>query len=112
MHLTLYEKIKKFQRKLHSFKSLAELKQGAGEFDLKISAESATPLTGIGFNFDGESYTLHGNVNLVIEKITISSNGESIEHACDSGFRMHGGFEAKTLEIKILNSVKESLKKI
>lgn len=69
------------------------------------------PLTRVDVNLDDTGYMFDGNLNVFMKKILISDQEENVVMDLESGFRIHGRFNAKTLDVKILNCIKESLKK-
>ena len=112
-HFTsLEKKLQLIQKNLSSIKSLDELKQLAKKMQISIRTVTNMPLTGIELQLDDTGYMFYGNVNVFMKKLFISDQEESVVMDLESGFRIHGGFNAKTLDVKILNCIKESLKKI
>jgi len=109
---SLEKKLQLIQKNLSSIKSLDELKQLAKKMQISIRTVTEMPLTRIELKLNDTGYMFYGNVNMFMKKLFISDQEKTVEMNLESGFRIHGGFNAKILDVKILNCIKESLKKI
>lgn len=109
---SLEKKLQLIRKNLSSIKSLDELKQLAKKMQISIRTVTDMPLTRIELRLDDTGYMFYGNINMFMKKILISDQEENVVMDLESGFRIHGGFNAKILDVKLLNCIKESLKKI